>query len=215
MADPYRRYLSLEKDAQPSIPSYMLSDAPSTTSLQMWGISTSRRTPDLPRNDMLPARSGNYGLDDHVGIRHSTDRLSRLAAGDSLRTFSPLEDPALARRDGSVTPVGIDHNVVAGGLLSEEPSILFVDCLPTDCTRREVSHLFRPFIGFKEIRVIHKEPRRTGDKAKVLCYVEFDNAKCALTAMEALQGYKFDNKKPNTPALRIQLIKFPFRPPLQ
>lgn len=29
---------------------------------------------------------------------------------------------------------------------------------------------------------------QSGDKAMILCFVEFSDAKCALTAMEALQG---------------------------
>ncbi|PRQ27998.1 putative nucleotide-binding alpha-beta plait domain-containing protein [Rosa chinensis] len=98
-------------------------------------------------------------------------------------------------------------------VLKGESNILFVDGLPTDCTRREVGHLFRPFIGFKEIKVVHKEPRRSGDKAMVLCFVEFVDPKCALTAMEALQGYKFDDKKPDSLPLRIHFAHFPFRLP--
>ncbi|THG17722.1 hypothetical protein TEA_030138 [Camellia sinensis var. sinensis] len=53
----------------------------------------------------------------------------------------------------------------------------------------------------------------SGDKAMVLCFVEFNDAKCALTAMEALQGYKFDDKKPDSPVLRIHFAHFPFRLP--
>lgn len=94
-----------------------------------------------------------------------------------------------------------------------ESSMLFVDGLPRDCTRREVGHLFRPFIGFKDIRVVHKEPRRTGDKAMVLCFVEFDNPTCARTAMDALQGYQFDHKKVDSSVLRIHFAHFPFKPP--
>ncbi|CAL9211119.1 unnamed protein product [Musa hybrid cultivar] len=194
-------------DPRAAVPGYIPSDAPSTASHQTWDVSGSQGTPDLPRINMLPLRSGSYGLDDHAGVSsHVMTRLGGLAAGDSIRA---LEGPVLARRD---VPLNINHNIVANGLSPEESNILFVDGLPTDCTRREVGHLFRPFIGFKEIRVVHKEPRRTGDKARVLCFVEFDNAKCALTALEALQGYKFDDKKPDAPVLRIQLVKFPFRP---
>lgn len=32
---------------------------------------------------------------------------------------------------------------------------------------------------------------QSGDKAYVLCFVEFNDSKCALTAMEALQGAFF------------------------
>ncbi|CAK9136660.1 unnamed protein product [Ilex paraguariensis] len=53
----------------------------------------------------------------------------------------------------------------------------------------------------------------SGDKALVLCFVEFSDAKCALTALEALQGYKFDDKKPDSPVLRTHFAHFPFRLP--
>ncbi|THU61151.1 hypothetical protein C4D60_Mb07t20260 [Musa balbisiana] len=171
-------------DPRAAVPGYIPSDVPSTASHQTWDVSGSQGTPDLPRINMLPLRSSSYGLDDHAGVSsHAMTRLGGLAAGDSIRA---LEGPALARRD---VPLNINHNIVANGLSPEESNILFVDGLPTDCTRRE-----------------------TGDKARVLCFVEFDNAKCALTALEALQGYKFDDKKPDAPVLRIQLVKFPFRP---
>ncbi|KAL9363132.1 hypothetical protein Peur_045917 [Populus x canadensis] len=139
--------------------------------------------------------------------------------------LSPLEDPGLLsqRGDASVRVTAAIPDMIndrPGSLRSAdgppvpkgESNILFVDGLPTDCTRREVGHLFRPFIGYKEIRVVHKEARKGGDRAAVLCFVEFTDANCAATAMEALQGYKFDDKKPDSPTLKIQFARFPFRP---
>ncbi|KAL6970665.1 hypothetical protein U1Q18_030360 [Sarracenia purpurea var. burkii] len=145
----------------------------------------------------------------------------------SIKGYAPpLQDPILLgqRPDvavgiGSGIPdlingrPGSSAKVESLPIPGRESNILFVDGLPSDCSRREVGHLFRPFIGFKDIRVVHKEPRRSGDKAVVLCFVEFDDAKCALTAMEALQGYKFDDKKPDSPVLRILFAHFPFRLP--
>uniref|UniRef100_A0A0D6R7Q5 RRM domain-containing protein n=1 Tax=Araucaria cunninghamii TaxID=56994 RepID=A0A0D6R7Q5_ARACU len=86
---------------------------------------------------------------------------------------------------------------------------LFVEGLPTDCTRREVAHIFRPFIGFKQIRVIHKEPRHAEGEPYVLCFVEFNDVKCAATALEALQGYKFDDVEHESNALKLQFAHFP------
>ncbi|GAB4854472.1 hypothetical protein Ancab_023055 [Ancistrocladus abbreviatus] len=139
---------------------------------------------------------------------------------------SALENPDLIRQRRDI-PVGLSPHIPdttyerhesfrkADGLAApaEKSNILFVDGLPNDCTRREVGHLFRPFIGYKDIKVVHKEPRRSGDKAMVFCFVEFDDSKCALTAMEALQGYKFDDKKPDSPVLRIHFAEFPFHLP--
>ncbi|XP_031475996.1 nuclear speckle RNA-binding protein A-like isoform X2 [Nymphaea colorata] len=143
-------------------------------------------------------------------------------AGTSLAGLSnSFDDQFLLNRrrdllgiDSAVPPVLSEraHSLAKSDVLSECTNILFVEGLPSDCTRREVSHLFRPFIGFKEIRVIHKECRRLGEKAFVICFVEFKDEKCAATALEALQGYRFDDKKPDSPVLRIQFARFPFRP---
>ncbi|XP_058106068.1 RNA-binding protein 1-like [Magnolia sinica] len=237
MSDPYWRYGAAERalnvaDGVPraSFPGYLSSDTSSLASQHLWSTGD-RRGPasDYLQTDVLPLRPGAYGLDDIAGIgSRATPGLGGLAAGTSAKGFpTPFEDPALIgqRRD---VALGITPSITAGisdilpersnflkkadGLSVDESSILFVDGLPNDCTRREAAHLFRPFIGFKEIRVIHKEPRRSGEKGHVLCFVEFNDAKCAATAMDALQGYKFDDKKPDAPALRIQFAKFPFRP---
>ncbi|XP_021734467.1 RNA-binding protein 1-like [Chenopodium quinoa] len=183
--------------------------------------------------DVVPLRSRAYGLDDISGFSaRSEPALGGLTAGMSARGYtSSLEDPILfsQRRD---VPLGISpvppgnpdiiyerpnsqRRVESLSLHETESNILFVDGLPTDCTRREVGHIFRPFIGFKDIKVIHKEARRSGEKAMVLCFVEFNDSKCALTAMEALNGYKFDDKKPESSILRIHFAHFPFRLPSQ
>jgi len=86
---------------------------------------------------------------------------------------------------------------------------IFVEGLPADCSRREVAHLFRPFIGYKQIRVVHKEPRRADGEPYVLCFVEFADAKCAATAISALQGYKFDDAEHSSSSIRLQLAHFP------
>ncbi|KAL2926409.1 RNA-binding protein 1 [Bienertia sinuspersici] len=177
--------------------------------------------------DVLPLRSRAYGLDDISGfVARSEPIAGGLTGGMSARGYASLEDPLLIsqRRDVSlgISPVPpgnpdmiyerpISQRRVDG--LERESNVLFVDGLPTDCTRREVGHIFRPFIGFKDIKVIHKEPRRSGDKAMVMCFVEFTDSKCALTAKEALQGYKFDDRKPESSILRIHFAHFPFRLP--
>ncbi|KAI4379644.1 hypothetical protein MLD38_005916 [Melastoma candidum] len=70
---------------------------------------------------------------------------------------------------------------------------------------------FWPFIGFKDVRVIHKVARRKGDKSIVLCFIEFDNAECAYTAVEALQGYQFDHKKQDSSVLKLEFTRFLIR----
>jgi hypothetical protein len=38
----------------------------------------------------------------------------------------------------------------------------------------------------------------------VLCFVDFDNPKCAATAMDALQGYMMDKDDRDLPSLKLQ-----------
>ncbi|TYH98737.1 hypothetical protein ES332_A11G018400v1 [Gossypium tomentosum] len=68
-------------------------------------------------------------------------------------------------------------------------STLFVEGLPPDCTRREVSHIFRPFVGYKEVRLVTKEPRYAGGDPIKLCFVDFLSPSHAATSMDALQGF--------------------------
>jgi len=51
---------------------------------------------------------------------------------------------------------------------------IYVEGIPVDSTEREVAHIFRPFIGFKSVRLI---PREKGSEEKViLCFADFENA---------------------------------------
>ncbi|XP_011100421.1 RNA-binding protein 1-like isoform X1 [Sesamum indicum] len=236
MGDPYWRYSAAAPAAppsssdrgsipKPSFPGYLPSEVSTLTNYYPYSSRDLRAaSSDFPQKDILPSRAGAYGVDDFAGIR-SEPGISGLTAGTSFKGYpSSFEDPSLLVRQRDVAPgtsPGIPDATYENSMRradgppvpAGESNILFVDGLPTDCTRREIGHLFRPFIGFREIRVVHKEPRRRGDKAMVLCFVEFTDAKCALTAMEALQGYKFDDKKQNSPLLRIHFAHFPFRLP--
>ncbi|RZS10296.1 hypothetical protein BHM03_00041497 [Ensete ventricosum] len=59
---------------------------------------------------------------------------------------------------------GMDRSGYGGGRLEpplppDASNTLFVEGLPSDCTRREVSHIFRPFVGFQEVRLVTKDSR--------------------------------------------------------
>eukprot|EP00252_Welwitschia_mirabilis_P016209 TRINITY_DN35782_c0_g1_i1.p1 TRINITY_DN35782_c0_g1~~TRINITY_DN35782_c0_g1_i1.p1 ORF type:complete len:227 (-),score=17.91 TRINITY_DN35782_c0_g1_i1:337-1017(-) len=96
-------------------------------------------------------------------------------------------------------------------LAPEASSTLFVEGLPADCTRREAAHIFRPFVGFKEVRLVNKESKAKGGEHLVLCFVDFTNPSCAATAMDALQGYRLDEKDSDSPRLKIQFSRYPSR----
>lgn len=93
-------------------------------------------------------------------------------------------------------------------LPAEASNTLYVEGLPSDCRKREVAHIFRPFVGYKEVRLATKESRHR-DEPLILCFVDFASPACAATAMSALQGYKIDEDDSDSPYLRIQFSKFP------
>lgn len=112
--------------------------------------------------------------------------------------------------DGRVPPVDVmprsGRETVP--LPSDASNTLYVEGLPSNCRKREVAHIFRPFVGYKEVRLVSKESRHRGEPL-VLCFVDFVSPACAATAMSALQGYKMDEHDSDSPYLRIQFSKSP------
>lgn len=75
---------------------------------------------------------------------------------------------------------------------------------PRQCIKRKNTEItlafsksFKWLIVFKEIRFVNKEPRNYGGEPLALCFVDFINPNYAVTAMEALQGYEFDENEIN------------------
>jgi hypothetical protein len=123
--------------------------------------------------------------------------------------------PSVGGNAGYPAARGVDsRNVGNGGAGPEIPlppdasNTLFIEGVPTDCTRREVSHIFRPFVGFREVRLVNKEAKHPGGDPIVLCFVDFADATQAAIALEALKGYKFDEHDRNSPHLRLQYARF-------
>ncbi|GAB4861140.1 hypothetical protein Ancab_036297 [Ancistrocladus abbreviatus] len=94
-------------------------------------------------------------------------------------------------------------------LPADASNTLYVEGLPSDTTRREVAHIFRPFVGYKEVRLVSKESKHRGGDPIILCFVDFDNPACAATAMSALQGYRMDEHDSDSSSLRIQFSRYP------
>jgi RNA recognition motif-containing protein len=68
-------------------------------------------------------------------------------------------------------------------------NIVYVEGLPIDASEREVSHIFRPFPGFKSVRLITREKK--GEKS-VLCFADFGDVSQSTICINTLQGYRFD-----------------------
>ncbi|XP_002990011.2 RNA-binding protein 1 [Selaginella moellendorffii] len=153
----------------------------------------------------LTTGTGGLGVLGASGLGGVLDDQTLLSQGARLGAY----DFALGRLG---LPGPQDQDVLRGGpdiLPPEASATLFVDGLPIDCTRREAAHIFRPFIGFKEVRVVHKDAKRAVGEKIVLCFVEFADPRCAATALEALQGYKFDENDPDSYVLRLTFARYP------
>ncbi|GMN44353.1 hypothetical protein TIFTF001_013552 [Ficus carica] len=190
---------------------------------------------DGPGNHDLPGyfprdddRGAMRGARDTESINASYDRYLRSAQVSSFGSGQPprpltggvpgrtVEDPRLMGIDPGTT-VKDRALGFAGGrpevpLPPDASSTLFVEGLPANCTRREVAlftDIFRPFVGYKEVRLVSKESRHPGGDPLVLCFVDFLSPAHAATAMDALQGYKFDEHDRDSVNLRLQFARYP------
>ncbi|TXG48568.1 hypothetical protein EZV62_024443 [Acer yangbiense] len=194
---------------------------PPTSSMAPLVSKRPRTDYDVPSGHDLPSyyprdddRGAPRGMRDTDSINASYDRYLRsvvlslllmclilsgrpMSGGMSGR---PVDDHRMGI--GSVDPGATvkDRTLGLGGGRAEVPlppdatSTLFVEGLPSDCTRREVARttdIFRPFVGYKEVRLVSKESRHPGGDPLILCFVDFVSPAHAATALDALQG-EFD-----------------------
>ncbi|PIA48858.1 hypothetical protein AQUCO_01300039v1 [Aquilegia coerulea] len=189
---------------------------------------------DIPVGHELPGyysredeRTGYRMIGDNDNLGASYDRYLRsgIAAfgggGESARSLGggiighPIDDMRMSGVRGFDSMAGKGQSLgLAGGkpeisLPPDASNTLFVEGLPANCSRREVSHIFRPFVGFKEVRLVNKEARHSGGDPLVLCFVDFGTPAQAATAMDALQGYKFDEHDRDSDNLRLQFARYP------
>ncbi|CAA3003091.1 RNA-binding 1-like isoform X1 [Olea europaea subsp. europaea] len=173
-------------------------------------------------------RRGHHVIRDTDSINASYDRylqggqISPYAGGESTILMSGglgghhrVDDPHVTKIGGSDSVVAASWTMGMGGgrpeisLPPDATSTLFVEGLPANCTRREVSHIFRPFVGYKEARLVTKESRHRGGDPFVLCFVDFLSPAHAAAALNALQGYKFDEHERDSDHLRLQFARHP------
>lgn len=69
---------------------------------------------------------------------------------------------------------------------------VYVEGLPADATEREVAHIFRPFQGYRTLRLIPRE-KRQGERT-LLCFADFETRVQATIVVNTLQGYRFDRE---------------------
>ncbi|KAL1187930.1 Nuclear speckle RNA-binding protein A [Cardamine amara subsp. amara] len=85
---------------------------------------------------------------------------------------------------------------------------LYVEGLPSNCSRREVAR-------YREVRLVTKDSKHRNGDPIVLCFVDFTNPACAATALSALQGYRMDENESDSKFLRLQFSRKPGSRPIQ
>ncbi|ESW15515.1 hypothetical protein PHAVU_007G078500 [Phaseolus vulgaris] len=160
--------------------------------------------------------SGEASAIGGVGLARSVGGLPGHSLSDPSVMGHPGGGHDLARNGRNVNYGGqlpVDTASMPGPetvpLPPDASSTLYVEGLPSDSTRREVAHIFRPFVGYREVRLVSKESKHRGGDPLILCFVDFANPACAATALSALQGYKVDELNPESSHLRLQFSRFP------
>jgi len=128
----------------------------------------------------------NRGGGEERGPRRTTGGPRRT----SLREGGGIYDNPRNSSGGGPNVVG--SALGFGGLPPDASATLFVEGVAQDATEREVAHIFRPFPGYQSVRMFQRESRKYPNSTYLLCFVEFDNQYQSTSAMQMLQGYKFD-----------------------
>ncbi|KAG7587318.1 RNA recognition motif domain [Arabidopsis thaliana x Arabidopsis arenosa] len=144
-----------------------------------------------------PGGGGGNGqtIDDFMMRRGGVLPLDHGPNGHAIG-FDPPE--SVARRNRETLPLPPDAS-----------NTLYVEGLPSNCSRREVAHIFRPFVGYREVRLVTKDSKHRNGDPIVLCFVDFTNPACAATALSALQGYRMDENESDSKFLRLQFSRKP------
>ncbi|CAN8292070.1 unnamed protein product [Cochlearia groenlandica] len=167
----------------------------------------SKQTPSMPSEEVGPYNGVG------MGRPGSNSMMPRPPMGDLMDRRGGLLPPDFGPRDRAM---GFGQQDLAGRPVREPlrlphdaSNTLYVEGLPSNCARREVAHIFRPFLGYREARLVTKDSKQRNGDPIVLCFVDFENPACAATARSALQGYRMDEDDPDSKILRLQFSRNP------
>ncbi|CAH8354667.1 unnamed protein product [Eruca vesicaria subsp. sativa] len=177
-----------------------------------------------PRDEDIDTRTIGSAYDRYL---QSVQTSSMPLGGDSGPRNGVAMDEFMMRRGGGVhglngRDMGFDpldsvdrRNRDPLPLPPDASNTLYVEGLPSNCSRREVAHIFRPFVGYREVRLVTKDSKHRNGDPVVLCFVDFTNPACAATALSTLQGYRMDENDPDSKSLRLQFSRKPTSRPGQ
>ncbi|KAI3712505.1 hypothetical protein L1987_71062 [Smallanthus sonchifolius] len=155
------------------------------------------------RGTQFPPYSGGVESARFMGMGHEVSHARLMGMGSLGSVASAVAETTKIREAGLL---GVRPEI---SLPPDASNTLFIEGLPSDCSRREVAHIFRPFVGYREVRLVTKGSRHSSGDPFVLCFVDFESPAEAATAKDALQGYKFDEHDRDSVSLRMQFARNP------
>jgi len=66
---------------------------------------------------------------------------------------------------------------------------ILVEGLPSDASEREVAHIFRPFLGFKSVKIVAKSvesPDSQKNEKGNICYADFETSEQATAVVNTI-----------------------------
>ena len=123
--------------------------------------------------------------------------------GQQHQEFFGLSSQSSATNFGGAAPSfgGTGPGLGGAGGPGLPNSSVFVEGIPKDATEREITHLFRPFIGYRSLRFVPRPGKNP------MCFVEFETVEQASAALNGLQGYQIDLKDPTDKGVRLEYAK--------
>ncbi|KAL0403889.1 UNVERIFIED_CONTAM: RNA-binding protein 2 [Sesamum radiatum] len=164
--------------------------------------------PQMPTDGFMSGYHAHHdGRGHSVHMQHGSGYYSRENYWDRNDARAPYDHYLPSRSSFAPTRTGGGRPHIP--LPPNACSTLYVEGLPADSTRREVAHIFRPFLGYMGLRLVSREPRQPGGQPIILCFVDFLTSGHAARAMDVLQGYQVDLDDSQSGYLRLEFSRFP------
>ncbi|XP_010416620.1 PREDICTED: nuclear speckle RNA-binding protein A [Camelina sativa] len=176
-------------------------DVPDTRTI---GSAYDRYLQSVQTPSMQSGEAGSVSMGRGGGNGHTIDDFMMRRGG-----VLPLEHGPNGHAMGFDPPESVGRRNRERPLPPDASNTLYVEGLPPNCSRREVAHIFRPFLGYREVRLVTKDSKHRNGDPIVLCFVDFTTPACAATALSTLQGYRMDENEPDSKFLRLQFSRKP------
>ncbi|CAL5229515.1 g12854 [Coccomyxa viridis] len=191
---PPQQQAYLPQQQQPQQPQYMQQPQPQPQLM-----------PQHMQQQQLPPQQ-QLAMPQHAAPGYSQPQYQQLPPQQNGMQPSMPQEP-IQQQAGQYGVGEIGTAVEEEELPPEAHHTLFMSGMPLDIQKREATHIFRPFEGYKELRLVQKTDKQ--GKNVMWCFVEFEEIVQAARCMKVLQGYSLDEEDPTAYQLRISYARPP------